>query len=350
MRNTYTYVASLAGALLIFMLPLGASAASLRPTCSLTITTEQGTYTTTKSEDITVTKGEQVEFTWRSKNAKEAENEEGDTIALTDTRTSTITNNGEYTFTFSNGSRKATCSAEFTVVDVSIDPVISTASRPTFTGSAEGMKSVTVTVRKEGTSKKLFEKSVRVKNGEWSVRSSKTLSGGVYEITLKESRKAKHAVATETVTVGSTATGSATVSVATIPLLTGGTVRDGATVPVSYLQVRNTGSTHATLSSFSVRQAGTAHTDSIASLTVVDSLGTTVGTSSAYPFKNSIATIPTTSTLAPGEMRLYTIKTTAGNTRSQLYKNLMLEVSAITLNGRAAASFPLRGTTWTLIP
>lgn len=347
MRNTITYITS---ALLMFALPLGASAASSRPTCSLTISTEQGRHTVTKSEDISVVAGEAVTLSWKSKNAKDAEDSNGKTISTSGTLSTTVSQETTYEYTFSNGNRKTTCEVTLTPVEISIDPVSGNSSRPTFSGTAEGMKSIVLTVRKEGTSRKLFEKSVRVRDGEWSIRSTKSLSSGAYEVSLRESKRSKSTLLAETVAVGEASVGTAQVSIATIPLLTGGSTRDGATVPVSYLQVRNTGRSHATLSSFTVQQRGSASTNAIASLTVVDSLGTTVGTSSAYPFKNGAASIPIASTLQPGEMRLYTIKATVGNTRTELYKNLMLDVSGATLNGTPSAQFPLRGTTWTLIP
>lgn len=140
-----------------------------------------------------------------------------------------------------------------------------------------------------------------------------------------------------------------TLTVTTVPLLAGGNAKAGASVPVSYLQLRNTGTEAVHLSGFWVKQNGSAPESVVAQLTTVDDKGGSRGASGSNPFDDGEAFAPTDATIAPGGIKLFTIKAVMGsNLTAHLFKNLKIDVTGVDTNGGIRASFPLRGTTWTL--
>jgi hypothetical protein len=147
--------------------------------------------------------------------------------------------------------------------------------------------------------------------------------------------------------------GTTTLAVASVPLLSGGIAHAGQTVPVSYLQITNTGKEYALLKGFRVIESGSAPTDAVISLSAVDdrggSRGSVGGAGGTAPFNNGSALVPTNMVLAPGQMRLFTIKATlSGNVASYLGTALTLEVASIDSTALANGLFPILGTTWTI--
>jgi hypothetical protein len=134
-----------------------------------------------------------------------------------------------------------------------------------------------------------------------------------------------------------------------VPLLGGGTVRAGESVPVAYLQLRNSGTEAAHVTGFTVKQNGTAPASLITSLSTVDDKGGSRATSLSQPFKSSTGFVPTDALIAPGAVKLFTIKASMSPSLSaSIGKNYQLDVIGVTTDGSAKATYPLRGTTWTV--
>jgi hypothetical protein len=153
---------------------------------------------------------------------------------------------------------------------------------------------------------------------------------------------------TESNTVGTT-----TLAVQSIPLLVGGTVHAGQSVPISYLQITNIGKEGALLKGFWVKQNGSASTTSVTGLSTVDDKGGSRGFSGGLewstPFKNGLAFAPTEAFFAPGQMKLFTIKAVMTNAVSMYVgTQLMIDVSSIETTATVKGQFPIRGTTWTI--
>jgi hypothetical protein len=236
-------------------------------------------------------------------------------------------------------------------------------SKPTFSGVATDTKTVKVVVYKEGTSKKVYtSNTLKVRNGKWKVKVSKKLSDGKYDVLLfgKSTKKgaeldrgAFQVGAVSNTTVVTNGTTGGTFAVQSIPLLYGGVVHAGTAVPVSYLQITNTGTKEATLNGFWVKQNGSASPDAVIGLTTVDdqggSRGSAGGVEGSSLFSKGVAFVPTSAIFAPGQMRLFTIKAIlTKNVAAHLGKQLALDVQSLDVSVKGNGVFPIRGTTWTI--
>ncbi|MDD4989381.1 MAG: hypothetical protein PHV42_03060 [Candidatus Pacebacteria bacterium] len=146
-----------------------------------------------------------------------------------------------------------------------------------------------------------------------------------------------------------------TLDVQLVPLLSGGIVHAGKSVPISYLQITNVGTEPAYLRGFFVKQNGSAPDLAIIGLTTVDdrgaSRGFAGGIEGSTPFKDGLAFAPITNGgFAPGQMRLFTIKAMlTKNVSFYLGEQLMIDVASIDTNATmVSGQFPIRGTTWTI--
>jgi len=140
-------------------------------------------------------------------------------------------------------------------------------------------------------------------------------------------------------------------AVTTVPLLWGGNAKANASIPISYLQLKNTGTETAHVSGFRVTQNGSATAGNVITrLTTVDDKGGSRGASETDPFgSDDSAFAPTDASIAPGSLKLFTIKAELDSTlMPHLFQNLKIDVIGVETNGSVQASFPLRGTTWTL--
>lgn len=143
-------------------------------------------------------------------------------------------------------------------------------------------------------------------------------------------------------------------SVSAVPLLVGGEVRGGETVPLSYLQIVNRGKYAARLTGFWVEQNGNAPTRTVIGLATVDdkggSRGKTGGKEDSSPFEDGKAFAPTDALFLPGQMRLFSIMATMRSDISA-YVGTELKIDVASLEARDVTftgPFPIRGTTWTL--
>lgn len=235
-------------------------------------------------------------------------------------------------------------------------------SRPTITGTAEGVKKVKLVVYREGGERTLHRtKTIRVSHdGTWKSRITRNLSEGTYVVKLVSGTGSKAITLVEselTVTEGDainspSAKSKASFLVSSVPLLSGGYVRNGAVIPVSYLQITNTGSESGTMRGFWMTQKGTGKTSLMQALLTVDDSGTVRkekrNTSKDPLFSGSAGYAPTDLKFSPGEMRLFTIKTEIAASGGAQGDTFTLYVSLIDATGSAHGAFPIAGTTWTL--
>ncbi|MBI4086430.1 hypothetical protein HY416_00395 [Candidatus Kaiserbacteria bacterium] len=246
---------------------------------------------------------------------------------------------------------------------IDTDSLATTSSKPIITGTASGTKTVRITVREEGESKTLYKsKTIKVKkDGTWKAKILKKLPDGTYDVSVSRSGSATSVVlASGTLIVGkeirdnkrnTSKKADTTMVVEPVLLLTGGTVSAGASVPVSYLQITNTGLMEAKLNGFSVKQNGSADPESVIGLTTVDdagvSRGSVGGVEHSTIFKNGVAFVPAVATFAPGQMRLFTIKAVmSGDLSSYLGGQLAISVTSVDASAKVKGIFPIPGTTW----
>ncbi len=225
-------------------------------------------------------------------------------------------------------------------------------AKPTITGMAEGFKSLRLFVRQDGD---IIWKSkiIKVKkSGAWSVPVKKKLADGSYEISVYEKTDLKEALVEETLTVGKTSasTTGGTLSASPIPLLFGGNATRGGKVPVAYVKLVNTGKASTTIEGFSLTQNGTAAAAKIAGFETADDKGgsrTTVENEDGELFDGKTVFVPLKATLAPGQMRIFTILALVAKDAS-LGSTLKFDVAGVKGNAHAKGTFPMKGTTWTV--
>ncbi len=343
-----------AGALLLA--PFTAGAASSRPSCTLTVTTPEDTETVKDEGEVLVSAGDKVSIAWKGKNAKTAKGPDRESTSVEGSTTVTAEESKTYTYEFSSGSRKETCSVEVNVVSAAFteDRFESSSTKPTLRGTAEGVKEVRVRIEssEEGI-KDYTTKDVKVKKGKWTVKTTKKLAEGTYSLTLLGPKSVgSPELAESELVVGdkkSAAKADTTLAVSSVPLLWGGVARANASIPLSYLQVSNVGTKPGQVTGFTVRQNGNASTDAVIGLSTVDDKGLSrAETTGTRPFSKNVATAPAIATLAPGEVKLFTIKAQIGpSVASYLGSALMIDVTGIETNGKVRASLPIKGTTWT---
>lgn len=153
----------------------------------------------------------------------------------------------------------------------------------------------------------------------------------------------------------SVATGTTTLTIQSVPLLSGGVVHAGQSVPISYLEIINIGTSSAQLTGFWVKQNGSASTDSVVGLSTVDdkggSQGLIRGAEGSALFTNGLAFAPTDTFFSPGQMRLFTIKAIlAPDVTAYTGTALMIDVASIQTTATVEGNFPIRGTTWAISP
>ncbi|MDB5265166.1 MAG: hypothetical protein JWN64_737 [Parcubacteria group bacterium] len=337
----------------VAFLPFSASAASNKPMCSLNVSTSAGEVRVSKDAKIYVQEGDDLEIKWTSDNAKKAVDEKGKSISLSGSETESPDKTTKYSYTFSSGSKKVTCSVTAYIAEGSIDSdtLSSTDAKRAFSGKVTGVKSVTVQIRNADGDVVYKSKTLKVKRGTWTVNLVKGLDAGKYEISLYGDKKYEfNELANEKFTVGGSSAGTdaSSVSITTVPLLFGGTVKAGGSVPVAYIRVVNTTQTPAKIKGFWLKQNGTAPAQTITGFTTSDDKGgsrmNVTGT-----FTNGAAFIPLAATVVQGQPRIFTIKAVmSSDIASSIGTTLMIDTTGVDSSGKVTGTFPLRGTTWTL--
>ena len=259
-----------------------------------------------------------------------------------------------FPFSVSAAVKKPTCSLNLPQIDCEVRAysVKNETSNITFSATDSKEKKVRITIFEEGGKKVLFKsKYVKVKKGKWKIKVTKKLAKDTYDILVSD-EKGKLTIGTNLPPVQ--ATSNTSFSVTPVPLLSGGLARAGVSVPVSYLQIKNTGKESATLKGFWVKQNGSAAVQSVIGFSTIDdkggSQGFTGGIEGMTPFINGQAFAPTQAiVLAPGQMKLFTIKAMmSNNISSYIGSQLMIDVTGVDATAAIKGAFPIRGTTWTL--
>lgn len=329
------------------------AATSSQPSCTLSATSESNR--AQKGNHIIAAKGETVRLTWTSKN----------TISTTDTDGFTVPNIGTtkvspviatiYAYTFRNGSKIAVCRVQVDVVSATVNPssLNTPVSKPTLFGLASSTKTVRVTIESK---KKILYKSseIRVKNGAWAVTSNKKLPNGTYTVSVFGSKSMNVGlIATSTLVIGPKSVPQITVT--PIPLLFGGPAHTNTSVPVAYIQIRNTGSASAKIKGFTLLQKGTTPTSAIIGFSTSDDKGGSRsvlgGAEGKNPFKDEKNVfVPLETTIPSGQMRIFTIKATLGSDAlKKIGTTVMMDTISISTDATITGTFPIKGTTWTII-
>lgn len=234
------------------------------------------------------------------------------------------------------------------------DALSSTSAKPTLSGSTSDLKSVRLVIE-NANGKEVFKKTVKVKKGAWKQRVTKSLPAGTYEVRLLDSsKKTAKTLETETLTIGkkgsqkATAQVNGTISVSSVPLFLSNTVAQGASAPIAYLKVHNSGKETVAIEGFELAQSGSASADSVIGFSTNDDKGgsraTIGGLATTKQFKNGKAYVPLAAAVAPGQVRIFTIKAIlAKDASADLGKQLLIDVTGVRANGKVMGSFPVRG-------
>lgn len=223
--------------------------------------------------------------------------------------------------------------------------------KPYLTGTSTASK-IRVMITASSTDKTLYKSSSSsVHGGNWHVRVNKKLADGTYTVSLYQDVKGKLTLLTQsTLYVGVM---PVTLKVMAIPLLAGGKAAPGSTVPISYLQVINQSDATSTIAGFWVQEDGSAPVDSVIGFSSVDDKGnyrvSTGGMEGKTPFVNGKAYVPSGAVIPPHQMKLFTIKAQlSAFAEKYAGTNLMLDVSGVDAPAMFNATFPIRGTTWSI--
>lgn len=154
---------------------------------------------------------------------------------------------------------------------------------------------------------------------------------------------------------GAPIVGPTTIRVATIPLLSGGSVAAYGSVPLTYLQIANLGKNVAELTGFTVTQTGTADDALISKLTVINDKGAIIGSLEASAgdsvFEDKETRMGAALRIAPGAVQVVTIRALIGETVSRdIGTRISLGVTAVESNEviEVKGLFPIYGVSWTV--
>lgn len=130
------------------VVPASASAATARPECLLIVSTPRGYTVYEGTKDIEIRSGERVILGWIGINASKGVDRDKKAIPTVGLSVLTASGSGTYSYTFSEGRRKATCSASLVLAGAStnvpsnVDPdggEVSVSSIPLLTGGAASL-------------------------------------------------------------------------------------------------------------------------------------------------------------------------------------------------------------------
>ena len=165
---------------IVFFAPQ-ASAATVKPTCLITVTHDGVTTLTKSKEEIVVLKNTSVTIAWNSNNATKAIDGNRNIVATSGTATVTPAVKTKYEYTFSQGSKKVTCSLEVNIISGTITTkmVAKNGEKINLTGKVLGAKKVTLVVTAVGTTTPTYTtKALSVKNKKYSFANAENLTNG----------------------------------------------------------------------------------------------------------------------------------------------------------------------------
>ena len=304
-----TILATLVGGVMVFIhffVPIP-------PTCLLTLHTSGADTQSVQQGTVTLSEGETLTVDWSSMNASSATVNGKADSQLSGTESYTPHATTTYTYTFNTGKNEVSCSV---LVNVTPKPVVTV--------------------------------SVPVVTPKPVIQPPKVTPPVVVVPPVTPP------VVTPPITpVPSVPLGPTTLVVWNIPLLSGGTVHAGQSVPVSYLQVTNVGKASTVITGFWITQTGSAPASRIIGLSVVDDRGKTQGSvggsEGSSPFTGYVALASTNTHFEPGQLRLFTIKAkVSSNVSSLVGTTVTLDVTGVQSEATVDGKFPIRGTTWTI--
>ncbi len=338
----------------LLLVPSVSLAASAKTTCALTVNTSRGTEEIAKSAKVLLSKGDRITVTWESANADSATDAKGKRIALFGSETGTPSKDAVYEYRF-KGAGKATCAAAAFVTDVSITnaSLTTTKSKPVISGSATGVKAVSITIAKDAFGDPIYtSKDVRVKNGQWEVKVPKEFSDGTYQVNVYGPKDMLlNYIVTGTLTV--TSGGTPSLSVSQDRTIADDTASPQEEVPVAYLKIRNGSKGLATFTGVYLQKTGSASDRAFIGLGIGDDIGGASGGRGGVegysPFKDGLSYVPTNATLKPGETRIYTI-TASLSKDAGAYAGKSFTISPTALvTAVKVTGLPFKGATYTLV-
>ena len=341
------------------VLPATTHAADVGPVCIMLLKTNAGTIVGPGNSEVMLNKGDDLRIFWFSANAIAAENKSGDSVSLTGSTVKSPIKKTTYSYTFTKGTKEVTCSvtAHPTEGHITASTLSTRATTPTISGTVTGTKTVSLEIFKDGSKTSVYKSgNVKVVDGAWKHKVTKTLSKGSYDLVFSGSGALKlNTISRRTLTIGTAAssdTNASTIVVQPIPLLVGGVAKRNQTVGMSYLQVLNVGRESVTITGIRVKQTGSASTATVLNLMAIDDTELAkgqVGKIGTSPFKSGEALIPITLTLKSKETRLFTLKATlADDISDEIGNTLKLVVSGVNSRSNVKGTFPIKGVTWTI--
>lgn len=258
------------------------------------------------------------------------------------------------------GATKAVCDLPSDDESACFDEKTLTTSktRPSLKGLADGVEKIRVVISQED---EIVWKSKIIsvkKSGSWLASVKKTLKKGSYDVTIYERSDLKTPLATETLTIGKVSASSPSsssskgdsIAASPITLLFGGAAPRSTKVPVAYVQLINKGKATTSIDGFTLTQNGTAAAAKISAFETADDKGgsrTMVDNKDGKLFNGKNAFIPFKATLAPGQIRIFTLLALVDKS-ALIGTTLKLDVESVKTNATMSGKFPMRGTTWTI--
>jgi hypothetical protein len=336
-----------------------AKAAVLDPGCTLYILHNGQVAETKSNTNIQVAKNDFIGVIWNGTNVTTGYDRDNKVIKTLGAQIIVPTRDESYTYTFSNGVTNISCSVDIKVLSgtVSNKSTVKSNERFTLTGRVEGVKKAVIAFYEPGAiTPEYTTKPLTLKSGKFTFKMPKALDDGIYRIELQTTDAKPIVLATSTVTVGKPKPVPATtIVVQTIPLLSGGVVKPGRGVAVSYLQVINVGTTTAQITDFNFTQIGSAPVSTIVGVTITDELGLANGSVgnmlTGTPFVGTKVTVPIAVTLAAKESRLFTVRAVMGpNAVANVGQTMTLSLQSLSGNIKIQSAMPVNGVTWTIGP
>ncbi len=161
------------------------SISNIEPTCSIIATSKDKK--ANNNGDLFIREGEEVYVVWNSNNAKTANDSNGESVLLSGTLTDFPKDTVSYSYQFNRGNKKVTCIANVNVVKASIDEASLTSSllKPTIFGTASGTGAIEVKINRKGTNEVVYKSGlVIVEDQKWKVEILSNLSVGLYDVSV----------------------------------------------------------------------------------------------------------------------------------------------------------------------
>lgn len=333
------------------------TAAAAEPSCSLYYINNGVVGETKSNTSIQVAKNDFIGLIWNGINVTSAVDRDNKVVSSLGAQIVIPTRDESYSYTFGNGAQSVTCSIDISVISGSVTnkSTVKSNDRFTLTGKVEGVKRAVIAFYEPGaTTPEYTTKSLTLKSGKFTFKMPKALDDGTYRVELQTTDAKPIVLATSSITVGKPKPVPATtIVVQTIPLLSGGVVKPGRGVAVSYLQVINVGTTPAQITDFNFAQIGSAPVSTIVGVSINDELGLSKGSVgnmvTGTPFVGTKVVVPIAVTLAAKESRLFTVRAVVGaNATANIGQTMTLSLQSLTGNIKIQSALPVNGVTWTI--